>query len=142
METKYIKVARVTMETPYGDRFSATDRYLNIHGDLVVMWVTDKGNVLADSPKKLVKKGYKVVDRSNIIKSYKFDGGVWSCQGEAKHFYAGYQITHFHFGQPYTCEVVKSDEATTTLRWLDRPDGMPETIELATDYLLGNTPRS
>ena len=75
---KTINATQLTIETPYGDKFVTTDRYINIHGDVVEMWTTSNGNALPSTPDELSAKGYKIIARGMTTKSYKRgEDGIW-----------------------------------------------------------------
>lgn len=78
--TKRISVERVTMGTPYGDIFTATSHYINWRGELIEMWSTTKGNALPEAPSALAAKGYKIIERHTVEKTYKqSESGAWEC---------------------------------------------------------------
>lgn len=78
MDTKEIKVERVEMETPYGDRYVLRDAYINIHGDVVRLWHTEKNGNVTGSPEMKVDEGHKILSRETVTVVYKMDDkGEW-----------------------------------------------------------------
>lgn len=78
MDTKQINVERVEMETPYGDRYVLRDSYINVRGDVIHMWHTEKTGSATSSPEQMVAKGHKILSKGTVTELYKMDDkGEW-----------------------------------------------------------------
>lgn len=76
---KQVRVERVEMETPYGDRYVLRDKFINVHGDIVHMWHTEKTGTVTGSPESKVAAGHKILGRGMVTEVYKVDDkGKWS----------------------------------------------------------------
>lgn len=75
---KQIRVERVEMETPYGDRYVLKDKFINVRGDVVTMWHTEKSGNATGSPESKVAAGHKILSRGTVTEVYKMnDKGQW-----------------------------------------------------------------